>query len=294
MRDRLKANIVSAIISGIVSPIVSLMLQPFIAQAQEANGGRFGPPPTVAVIVLQQPSGVVATTTTTPPAMTTTTTTPPATTTTIPQTGVLDRKYGHDRIGYFDQDERGSLTFEAFVLTQNFRWKFASVDEVTYPTSQAIRDVPTYLKTHLSYLLKDAQDVISIGMASCEGDGPDEESRAGVRAEMLSVWVHEARPDNRPRNYHVVNLGQYKKHDCRAEKQLTEAETSDQRRIVILYVTGKVNIQSKQDLADRILRQLRANDDLLFDPDDYSRKFALIGARIKDQPNVTKRLPGKH
>jgi len=297
VRDFLKKNVVCAIISGIVGPITSLMLEPFIAQMQEARGARVGSPSVVVVVVLQQVPGLPGTTTTTttatPPrtgtsllATTTipktTTTTKGFATTTVPQSGVVDRRKEYDIIKYIDQDERGSLTFEAFVLTQNFRWKFASMNEVTYPTSQAIRDVPTYLKAHLSYLLKDAQDVISIGMASCEGNGLGEESRAGIRAEMLSVWVHEARPDNRSRNYHIVNLGQYKKHNCRAGKQFTESETSDQRRIVILYVTKKVNIQGKQDLANRILRQLRANDDLLFNPDDYSREFVLTGARVKD------------
>lgn len=274
-----RANIVNAIISATVGTALTLIFQPLVAQAQGTSTSEPGspgprvvapPPPVVAppppVAVPPPPPVAVPS----PPPLS-----PP------PPTGNIDRGPAHRRIGYFDQDDKGSLAFEAFVLTQNFRWKYARNDQVTYPSSQVVRDVPTYLKNHLSHLLRNAQDVISIGMASCEGDRPGEEKRAETRAEQLNIWVQQARPDNRPRNYHIVNLGQYKKHDCQATNQPGEDETSDQRRIVILYVTRKVNIRDKKDLANRILRQLRAHDHLLFDPTDYSKEFVLTGERIK-------------
>lgn len=248
-----KIDIVNAIISGALGAALSLMSQPFVEQAQEKGSSSFDPP----IIVIITPAK------------------------TPPPTGVINVGPEHVQLGFFDEDKKGSVTFEAFVLTQNFRWKYASEGEVTYPSAQPVQDIVIYLKNHLSFLLKDAQDVISIGMASCEGDRPGEEERAGKRAEQLKTWIQQARPDDKPRNYYVVNLGQYKKHDCRAGRQPGEDETSDQRRIVILYVTKTINIRDRKDLADRILRQLRANEELLFDPADYSREFVLKDGRYK-------------
>jgi|GEM_PF-4961409 len=269
-----RSNLVNAVTSGVIGSVLSASIHPMVAQALQRGDDepvvREGP----KVIIVVAPEKPIIDE---PPPKPKVKHDEP-----LPSSsGIRETGESYKVLYFVDRDDRGVVEFEAFVLTQNFRWKYGKADEVTYPTAYAIHDVPSYFRENLSYRLVDAKDVISIGMASCEGDRPGEEERSQTRAEMLNLWVQEARPDDRPRSYHIVNLGQFRKHDCNAGRQPGEQGTSDQRRIVVLYVTKKQNVESREDLTKRILRQLRANRHLLFDPADYSRAFTLVGARVK-------------
>ncbi len=170
----------------------------------------------------------------------------------------------------------GELVFQVLILTQELRWEMDSADAVVDPGGQP-HSVSKYLKTHLGHLLAKAKDVVSIGMASCEGSKIRNEELAGNRAEMLKLWAQQGRPDDRQRNYYVVNLGQFKGHQCE-DGPYSAGDTSRQRRVVILYVIEKGDLDT-ETLTAGIRRQLRPHKELLFDPADYSLNFLMQGGR---------------
>ncbi|MEM6796404.1 MAG: hypothetical protein AAF725_20700 [Acidobacteriota bacterium] len=136
------------------------------------------------------------------------------------------------------------------VLSQTYRWKFESTSSVEYSDGRAILDYRNEIlkQPGMQYYLAQAEKVIALGAASCEGVDNVEAERARDRAEHLASWVAEASPT--PVDTHTLVLGKHLG-ECSGPSK----ETSAQRRVVLIVL-----LRSDPDLdtANALFRELQA------------------------------------
>ncbi len=195
----------------------------------------------------------------------------------------MGMRQGHGFEEAWYTDESVGITVGAYILTQSYRWGFGSSEKIVQPSGESAPDFRTFLKEHLAPGLRQVAHIIAVGTASCEGQRGSEVERAGKRAETLRNWIVEALPEAsgekiRSRSTYIVNLGQHKSHSCVQPK--SEESTSDQRRVVIMYLETDSSHGEGLPDPDKILdlvRKLHQMKTALFDPDGYSQEFRLAG-----------------
>ncbi|MEM7482196.1 MAG: hypothetical protein AAF481_13555 [Acidobacteriota bacterium] len=279
MWGNLLLSILNGFVSGVVSVVVALFVSlltqhQLVRKAEDALARR--PPsnereatPSVALPPDPEP-GLVSDRT--PPIVPE----PPAP---ASQWASVEEGEGHKVIEFATHTEDGSpLILEALILTQEHRWRYGHADSVVDPVDNVVNFLE-YLETRgLRARIEKSRDIVTFGMASCEGSLDSQEDLAGARAEMLAKWLRTVPSNGASRNYYQVNLGQYRAEDCR-NRRLSRKQTSPQRRVVIVYTSRSSRPQNLQraELEERIEHSLRVGKNLLFDPEEYSRKFQLSG-----------------
>lgn len=130
-------------------------------------------------------------------------------------------------------DQQGRrASFRILLFSDEFRWRLASYDAVEDGAS-----FPRF-SDGMKKVLDSAQEIICVGASSEEvpaGVGfkqgrAHEEWRAARRADRIAVWVREAL--SRPVPVRKLNIGHHAPTSGRAN-------TSDQRRVVIILVLDK-------------------------------------------------------
>jgi hypothetical protein len=146
------------------------------------------------------------------------------------------------------KDEEGrKASFRIMLFSDEFRWRINSFDAVESGGKR-----PEFTP-EMKAVLNSAVEIIAVG-ASSEEIPPGvsfpegrakEERRAGRRAEQIAVWVREAL--NRPIPVRKLNVGHH--------APTGTAETSDQRRVVIILVLD----QDEDTNIDQSLRSAMAS-----------------------------------
>lgn len=136
------------------------------------------------------------------------------------------------------------LDARLIVLSDQYTWKHGSDREVTIAGSaRSGEEVIEHLR-RLRGQMERASHVVAVGMASRLGAREDEERRARARAGQLAQWLEEAADGFGYRPYFwKLSLGQYRG---------SEADSDDQRRVVVLMLTPKVE---SGELTEKMLRQ---------------------------------------
>jgi eukaryotic-like serine/threonine-protein kinase len=109
-----------------------------------------------------------------------------------------------------------SAEFNMAILSQQYRWHKTSSSAVTLGKNdppRLVKDLKADLeKIGITKIMENPNQIIAIGMASCEGSAREEELRALERAitirEELSKTIFDVA------GYPVLNLGQFKKDTC--------------------------------------------------------------------------------
>jgi eukaryotic-like serine/threonine-protein kinase len=115
------------------------------------------------------------------------------------------------------KDSNGkSAEFNMAILSESYRWHKTSSDTVTLGNNsppKLVKDLKADLeKIGITKIMDNPNQIIAIGMASCEGDTLQEEMRALDRAKTIRNDLSKVIFD--VADYPILNLGQYKKDSC--------------------------------------------------------------------------------
>lgn len=221
----------------------------------------------------------------------------------LPFDGNAEIKIDIDKVDEFlafekrGTDERGnSATFDFVVLygvNGDYRWKFASDKEIYNEDTKSYLDAKDLFRgefgeSNIRERIGKALDVISVGVASCEGGQFVEEERAQNRAEVLRSSVEKV--SEASATYRILQLGQYQDLNCSMK---TREQTRLQRSILIITAFDKdsgINLlealrnvmdsASKDEVLKRELEEYLNGEDRFaledLDPAKYT-KFELEG-----------------
>lgn len=120
--------------------------------------------------------------------------------------------------------------YTIIVVSREYYWQFGQSIAVIDSQGTSVPIEDKLAAAGIADTIRQLQDVIGVGLASCVGAARDEELRAAERASMLVAWLREVRT---PLELHLysLNLGQYMG-SC-------DAPDRDQRIVLIVGVTEK-------------------------------------------------------
>jgi hypothetical protein len=148
------------------------------------------------------------------------------------------------------KDTQGrAASFDFIVLTGDYTWALGSTSEViskgaTVPEAEVAGRV---LSPKIRESLSSASDLISVGLASQEGEREAEEARALARSQTIAGWLTKAA--NPATALWSLTLGQYSK-SCKHQE---DEDTSFERPIILSGVRSKEEAANlREALADAI------------------------------------------
>lgn len=191
-------------------------------------------------------------------------------------------------------DKNGkSAEFNMAVLSQEYRWKPGSSDAVYLGNAdQAIpvRDLKPVMEAKgIVKIMDNPNQIIAVGMASCEGPQPSEELRAYERAKTVQTAL--GKTIFAVNDYPLLNLGQFRRDSCSRNAK----DNSFQRTMILMGIRK----ESAGVILSEALHARLAKISKDFKLDDYSlgskEKFQLIpdNTPVVSQPAVTPTPPPK-
>lgn len=183
-------------------------------------------------------------------------------------------KYEYKTYTGVDVAENGEILLQVDIdiLSEQFRWKCASIDEIVRGENKA--DLAEVVRQYSDDVeLKNAKAIICVGTASTEGDTYGEERRASDRMETLINLVESNLKTNKEISIYGLNLGKYV---GQSENACSDA-TIDQRRIVLLKITQRSDNLTDDKLEASLKRILlaKASDPGITFPFDI-RKYSMF------------------
>jgi hypothetical protein len=163
-------------------------------------------------------------------------------------------------------DTQGNeVTFDIYLLSKNFSWKYLSSTDLETLTSPNGNDV---FSPAMQVKLRTALSVICAGTASSDGRRRTEEERASARARTIAKWVKDVRGSDE--NVDPLNLGQYTPKE-------TGVSISDQRRVIVITVIGihgqLNNYDKEQALKDALKKKTGEHPIFRSMLEDYSQFY---------------------
>jgi hypothetical protein len=147
------------------------------------------------------------------------------------------------------EDDKGRKANFVFKLVlYNYAWEFGKIDQFRNSLDNKVVDAKKELSKELnspgqSDYIKKMQNLIAVGIASCEGDIKQEEDRAEQRANLIQ-YVLSKLPSKPEGDIYRLLLGKYKGSNCQSQSQ-----TIAQRKLLIIGVKDKdVNVDLKAAL----------------------------------------------
>ncbi|PZO40863.1 MAG: hypothetical protein DCF19_11180 [Pseudanabaena frigida] len=150
------------------------------------------------------------------------------------------------------KDENGNkATFEFYTLfgvNNDYGWEFGSWERIQDGIKNQSIDAEKFLFSKLNQAgmkqrIENSSDIISVGVASCEGSQREEERRAENRAKIIRRSVESIANTTRG-ELSLLLLGQYDDNSCSAK---SPNDTLPQRSIIIIGVVQKdQNVNLKQ------------------------------------------------
>jgi len=148
-------------------------------------------------------------------------------------------------------DSGNEATFEFYTLigvNHDYGWEFGSWETIQDGLNKLSMNANKFLDLKLNqrgmkYRIENASDIISVGVASCEGYKQTEEARAEKRAKVIRRSVEPIAKTIKG-NLYLLLLGQYSDESCPAK---SPEETLVQRSVIIIGVVQKdQNVNLKQ------------------------------------------------
>jgi len=145
----------------------------------------------------------------------------------------------------------GEVLLEADIdlLSEQFRWKCASFDEIVRGNKK--EDLGEIIRSYRDNAeLNDALGIVCVGTASAEGAPDNEENRAMDRVETLINLVDANLTSKKMLPIYGMNFGQYKG----GENQSCSNATLDQRRIVLVKIIKRSERITNENLESSLQR----------------------------------------
>lgn len=178
------------------------------------------------------------------------------------------------------KDRQGkSAEFNMAVLTEEYIWHPGSSDSVNKtpdPTPIPLDQLKGVLEEKgITKIMDNPSKVISVGMASCEGDPAKQSQRAMERAKSIQTKL--AKPIFAVEDYPMINLGQYKKDTCSRSYK----DNSFQRVMVLIGIRkespGVVLNEALRARLEKISQKFNINDYSL----GQKGNFTVIDSNVK-------------
>jgi eukaryotic-like serine/threonine-protein kinase len=133
------------------------------------------------------------------------------------------------------KDSNGrSAEFNMAILSESYRWYRNSSDTVTLGNNsppKLVKDLQADLeKIGITKIMQNPNQIIAMGMASCEGDQIEEENRALERAKTIHNDLNKAIFS--VGKFAIINLGQYKTDSCSTKIE----DNAFQRSMIIVGI----------------------------------------------------------
>ncbi len=173
-------------------------------------------------------------------------------------------KYPYTTYKSVDVAPDGEVLLEAEIdlLSEQFRWKCASITEIVRGNERAdLADVIS--KYRDSAELQNALGIVCVGTASSEGNTKGEESRAKDRVETLFSLVKSNLKSQKKLPIYGLNFGKY---DAITNSECSDA-TLEQRRIVLIKIierSAKLTDDKLEESLKRVLLEKASNPAYIF------------------------------
>jgi hypothetical protein len=155
-----------------------------------------------------------------------------------------------------DPETQKKATFQFHLITTDHAWKYGSTDKLEdLAVKDKFVDAKIFLdkkiaESNTQEKIKQSKELIAVGVASCEGNRNEEESRADKRARFIRQTLTPVTSQD----IHLLILGQYKY--CKPQD-----DTIKQRQLIVIYVIEEdEGVGLKQALASAT-KQLKAHLD---------------------------------
>jgi len=157
------------------------------------------------------------------------------------------------------------------VIDSAYHWVRGSEDEISVVGDIANFTAPFVNETFQAFVRNNFRDLICIGMASCEGEAPEENQRGKTRAEKVVARLAEAFDETSGLTIYGLNLGKhrYDRGECR---ELSDEARAAQRIVMLVGVTKRSDphVEVNTALQNAMERMAASKQDLLpINPADY-------------------------
>jgi hypothetical protein len=162
----------------------------------------------------------------------------------FPELSILNKSVKKHSISIEGKDENNrkvKFIFKSF-SSNEYAWDFGETNKLKNVVTNEVFDAKQKLLQTLSRPeenddIVQAQNLIAVGIASCEGDTKIEEERSEKRASLIYDALSEL--PNRPQgNTYKLLLGKYTEANCLKQSQFQKLA---QRKLVIISVQEKDN-----------------------------------------------------
>jgi hypothetical protein len=167
------------------------------------------------------------------------------------------------------EDRKGE--FQLVVIDSAYHWVRGSEDEISVVGDIDNFTAPFVNETFQAFVRNNFRDLICIGMASCEGEAPEENRRGLTRAEKVVARLAEAFDETSGLSIYGLNLGKHR-YDRKECHQLSDEARAAQRIVMLVGVTKRSDpdVAVKAALQNAMERMAASKQDLLpINPADY-------------------------
>lgn len=171
-----------------------------------------------------------------------------------------------------EDSEGNKAKFQIVIINRDYNWKKGSTDIVEKNNKENKGFVNTFKNPRFIDLSKKhLRDIVSLGMASCEGDSKRENKRARARAQSVFTWVKSAFTADDAINIYGINLGKHKLTGKKCKAISSEMSISQRSIILVGILKGSdANIELSQAIYNALRNvSLHQPEKLPTNPKDY-------------------------
>lgn len=168
--------------------------------------------------------------------------------------------------------------FQLVVIEKEYHWIRGSEEKISNVGDIEHFTTPFLNENFRNFVAANFRDIICIGMASCEGDAPEENRRGEIRSENLIKRLTDAFADDAPIRIYGLNLGKHRftRQQCH---KLSDTARDAQRIVMLVGVTKRSDpeVDIETTLQKAMKQMADSKQDLLpINPEDYLL-FELLG-----------------
>lgn len=176
-------------------------------------------------------------------------------------------------------DKKGSKAkFQIIIIHRDYNWKKGSTSEVVKEGKVVKGFKNTFTNPRFVNLSKEyLRDIVSLGMASCEGSPSKENKRAESRAKSVLKWVKSAFTDEELVKIYGINLGKHKFKGASC-KAISDEVSASQRTIILVGILkgADADVDLKQAIYNAMENiSTKQPEKLPINPKDYL-KFDIL------------------
>jgi eukaryotic-like serine/threonine-protein kinase len=188
-----------------------------------------------------------------------------------------------------------SAEFNMAILTEEFRWHPGSSTEVSLIDAQPrpLRDLKSFLEAKgITKIMDNPNQIIAVGMSSCEGTQQEEEVRSMERAKTIQNDL--GRTIFAVKDYPILSLGQYRKDSCSRSAK----DNAFQRSVILMGIRrespGVVLNQALYNRLKNISKDFKLEDYTLGNPENLKLWTSNASLTVTDNPPANSAVPAKN